>query len=574
MNEVSVAVYTNQGTITATAIISREPDRSGNFVCDGTDDNVELEASVIYVDNLGGGRIFLKRGQYNSIDQNLVSLVAITGITFFGEGEATVLQTTTVDSFGDVFSVGSGGVGGECTNIAIRDMKIVLDASGDNAQFNACVDIDDGTDIRVLNCLIETNQQAITLEGTAPRVTVECVISGNVINAGALNGINLIGVNRGHIIDDNVISGAAGTGIFVGTTDGPDIIVMNNTVHSCNVGIHVLVDGVSVSGNTTRDNSVQGIFIQATDIIISDNRVYSNSSNGVHITSDSDRCVIVGNQIYENGEDGIRVVTGDYCIITGNTIMNNGQDGAESGIFLFGGSFNMISSNTISDDQGAPTQQNGITLRATADLVENIIVNNTMRGNITFGININAGPINTVVIGNRMTGNGARPIQDLGTDTILATKTIQFIQGTTFISADGSAKGWEINAEADFAIALGQLPLEVQQVLRIKIWAVALGAPAGAGGQMHLDILFNAGGSLEAWNLAANSWTLANFNGEEADYVNTDVIHWVVEDGDVGNEIRNLLGGDSLEMKVNGGTAAAPDGATNAIFRVMEIEYV
>ena len=91
---------------------------------------------------------------------------------------------------------------------------------------------------------------------------------------------------------------------------------------------------------------------------------------------------------------------------------------------------------------------------------------------------------------------------------------------------------------------------------------------------MHLDLLFNAGGSLEAYNLAANSWTLANFDGEEADYVNTNVIHWVVEDGDVGNEISNLLGGDSLELKVNGGTAVAPDGATNATFRVVEVEFV
>lgn len=43
---------------------------------------------------------------------------------------------------------------------------------------------------------------------------------------------------------------------------------------------------------------------------------------------------------------------------------------------------------------------------------------------------------------------------------------------------------------------------------------------------------------------------------------------------DVGNELRNLLGGDSLELKVNGGTAFDPDGATNATFRAIEIEFV
>ena len=162
----------------------------------------------------------------------------------------------------------------------------------------------------------------------------------------------------------------------------------------------------------------------------------------------------------------------------------------------------------------------------------------------------------------------------LGQNDRLATKIFQFIQGTTFISADGSAKGWEINAEADMAVALPQLPPEVQQVVRLKIWAVALDAPPGAGGYMHLDLLFNGGGSLEDYNLAANSWTLANFNGEEADYANGKVIHWVVEDGDVGDEISNLLGGDSLELKVNGGTAVGDDGATNAVLKALEIEYV
>ena len=171
-------------------------------------------------------------------------------------------------------------------------------------------------------------------------------------------------------------------------------------------------------------------------------------------------------------------------------------------------------------------------------------------------------------------------MNDVGTGTKLATKTFSFIAGgdvdgtalwANYVSATASAKGWEVDDAADWAEALGQLPLELQQIVRFKIWAVALGAPIGGGGQMHLEINMNAGASNLAYT--TEPVALANFDGEEADYVATDVVHWVVDSGDDA-DIGSMVGGMSIEIEVIYEVGAAPDGATNAVFRTVEIEYV
>lgn len=104
--------------------------------------------------------------------------------------------------------------------------------------------------------------------------------------------------------------------------------------------------------------------------------------------------------------------------------------------------------------------------------------------------------------------------------------------------------------------------------------ADADGTPIGAGGQMHLELTFNAGSPNAAYNTAGKSWNLANFDGEEADYVQFDVVTWVVEDGDVGNELLALVAGDKFELFAIYETGADPDGATNATFGSIEVEYV
>jgi len=111
-------------------------------------------------------------------------------------------------------------------------------------------------------------------------------------------------------------------------------------------------------------------------------------------------------------------------------------------------------------------------------------------------------------------------------------------------------------------------------MMRVKVWAVAKDAPAGGGGNMHCEFTFNAGASNANYATAAKSWNLPNHDSEEADYVADDVVHWVIEDADVGTELSNLAAGDSFGVFAIHEAAIAPDGDTDAKFRIVEIEYV
>ena len=348
----------------------------------------------------------------------------------------------------------------------------------------------------------------------------------------------------------NTCQGNTTRGIFL-TTDSNNNAVSGNICNGNGThGIQVTAsDDNTVSGNTCQGNTRIGIALAtgAHNNTLTGNTCQGNTEAGINLKSTSDNNTVSSNVCQGNVQDGIKVDDSDNNTIVGNTCNEN--DSIITGTF------------------------NGILITDTSS--DNLVHSNICNTNGRYGIYLDdsRGERNWVK-NNILRDNTTGAFNDGGTGTKLATKTFQFIQGTTFIDADGSAKGWEINAEADMAVALGQLPLEVQQVVRIKIWAVALGAPAAAGGQMHLDILFNAGGSLEAYNLAANSWTLANFDSEEEDYVATNVIHWKVTDAWVASELSALTGGDSFELKVNGGTEVSPDGATNATFRAIEVEYV
>jgi hypothetical protein len=166
-------------------------------------------------------------------------------------------------------------------------------------------------------------------------------------------------------------------------------------------------------------------------------------------------------------------------------------------------------------------------------------------------------------------------INDLGIDTKLETKLFQFIKpiGTaSFVVI--SPTGIDVDSMNEGALALGQLPNDVQQIVRIKIWGVATGTPINSEGKMHINITLNAGAPNETYNTITKSWAIASFDGEVTDYIVNDIIYWVIEDGDVGNKLKNLVAGDSFEIFALYVVGADPDGATDGLIRCVEIEYV
>lgn len=257
--------------------------------------------------------------------------------------------------------------------------------------------------------------------------------------------------------------------------------------------------------------------------------------------------MILGNVCSFNTQNGIKVDDSNNNTLVGNTCNENDKNntGTYSGI-------------TITDIS-----------------LDNIIHSNTCNDNDKYGIDIDdVRALRNWVKNNQLRGNTSGPMQNLVTDTKFEVVSFQFTHEINGAIVTTSPMGVGVDAATEEAVMWGNLPSDIQQVMRINIWAVATDTPINAGGQMRLEVMFNAGASNTAYDEAGKSWILTNFDGEEADYVANDVVHWVIKDADVGTELSNLIAGDSFELRAVYEDGSDPDGATDAIFRVIEIEYV
>jgi len=275
------------------------------------------------------------------------------------------------------------------------------------------------------------------------------------------------------------------------------------------------VDGFKI--NTTFPN----------DITFSGCTSYSNSGCGFFLVAHYH--TVTGCISYDNGT-GFKI-EGDYSIFIGNQVQSSGNDG-----FQVYGDYNIFDYNVATGG------------------VDGIDIKGGATGNVVGSHNILSGNTNFIL--------------DAGTNTRLPTIQLPFIQGTTFLSVDGAAWGWEIDLDTEFAIALGHLPLGLQSVVRWKVWAVSLVAEADA---MRLQIAGAGGASDEAYNTEAVA--VVDKPSITTNFAVDDVIYWAFTSAD-DTDIDEMFGGDTIMIKVLHEGAGGADVETDAVFLCVEIEYV
>jgi parallel beta-helix repeat protein len=406
-----------------------------------------------------------------------------------------------------------------------------------------------------------------------------------------------------HSVITAAITGAAGGHVHIKGSDytltGDIVVGQSGTV----------VTGDGVDTKLTQSIADMNVFsiTTKTDVTLADMYLYGTGADtgcGVDATTTATDLTLLRLKVANHGGHGVQVINSDYPKILGCTIISNILSGlvfdtvdygkilgckintnTQNGIIIGDSSYNLVSGNhIIGNDSADSATYDGVRLlhsAATADY--NRITNNVLDNNDKYEINI----LTSSCTGNVLKFNTFNPagdhvkiVNDGGTDTVFATVPLSFVAGgdvdgtarwNEFVPTTASAKGWQVNDAADFATATGQLPLDLNEIVRFKIWAVALGVPINAGGQMHLEINMNAGASNLAYT--TEPVALANFDGQEADYVNGDVVSWYIDSGDDA-DIGSMVGGMSVEVEVIYEAGADPDGATNAVFRNIEIEYV
>ena len=223
----------------------------------------------------------------------------------------------------------------------------------------------------------------------------------------------------GITIEDNIIDGNAGNGVYVSSAgDGgaaDNIVIRNNQIFnnggsSGYAGISLThpnyitrnVDDIAdwrrpknilVEGNTVYGNSEYGVYVSAgKDIVLRSNTLYENSKYGIQLASSWSRTdipceytLVENNEIYDNARNGVKLTSyNQHNTFTGNNIYNNGFSGS-SDPYKYGFLFQDGNDNTIQDNTITGNALGGLYLWGKGDptytwysTTNNVITGNTI----------------------------------------------------------------------------------------------------------------------------------------------------------------------------------------------------
>ncbi len=97
---------------------------NADYICDGTADDVQIQAAIDYVNGFGGGTVFIKRGTYNCSSQ----IECCDNLTLIGEGYESEIKASTKDH--QVFVSVPEGSPTRMTNITLKDIRFNGNQSG------------------------------------------------------------------------------------------------------------------------------------------------------------------------------------------------------------------------------------------------------------------------------------------------------------------------------------------------------------------------------------------------------------------------------------------------------------
>jgi len=289
------------------AIVGRTT--GSEYYCDGTADDIQINAAIVAVNAAGGGTVFIKAGTYSIVNPILM----LANVSFVGENWSAkiTMPATTNKNFINVTTV---------DNVQLKDFQI--DGSGQTASLS-CGIVASTTNNLIIENLYIHNCYNMGIE--CPNVSYYTKILRNLVTDCAY-GIHTRLVNG--LIDGNIVLRSNVDNIYLHTgTDG--CIVSNNTCNDAVTRNGISQDlgrDVVYSGNICRNNTWFGIYVELvlTPVTIENNICTENGISGIRVTS-TPGAVVVGN--YCRGCDSGISVRGDYSVISGNKSERNSSSG-------------------------------------------------------------------------------------------------------------------------------------------------------------------------------------------------------------------------------------------------------
>jgi len=498
------------GTVPTTVIVSLAPDLSGNFVCDGVADDVEIQAACDYVNALGGGEVILLQGQFETTVQ-----VDISANTLFrGIGFGSILNYTTIV-----------GIVNWCLNVTgnsvqIRDLKITVPngvgtantrpsligaanvsdlyidevwlvqdptAADDGRDWTQdCLDLDTCTRPRIRGCIFQNSQN----KNVYADLCVDIYYAFNY-NSNSEDGEQFQNGTRG-IIEGNISHCE---------TDCRDSVYM--TVSNCwseyfnfRTNVNCIFTGLQV------DATGEGIYLDTSSYCIISNCTCTGVNDEGITVSQSSYCTISGNTITLADDAGIFI---NNCTNGMNISNNICGFNEEHGIWVWNSVANEgwghVIVGNICEGNGTAggNQWDGINIDGYAH--EFTITNNQCNDNDNYGIYlVDANSTDNVVKNNILTGNATGAIQDVATDTAFHEIIIPVPNPSAYIGTHAAQQMLDgVDTTVGFGIGI---PLQFQEVVTANIILVA-----AAAGNIRRAAATNWGkmSSTEAYNAGSDS---------------------------------------------------------------------
>lgn len=277
-----------------------------DYLCDGTADDVEINAAIQALPATGGEIVILD-GSYNIAAEILVNK---ENVKISGNDNATVLNREWEESDTGVIAIAK-------SYVIISDLKI----NGNKTRFfdsdGIRVKEKNLTDIKIINNTCSNNEN----HGIFADYIQNSIITGNICDGNDSHGISVMD-SQNNIIISNICNNNGSCGIPIGSAQNCTITgnICNNNFFGLNI---YSAEKCTITGNTCNDNSRCGIEAgTAQNCTITGNTCIcgtGQSSDYIFLqcsikAEDATKCVIVGN----NCAGKAPVTSG-----TGNIVANN-----------------------------------------------------------------------------------------------------------------------------------------------------------------------------------------------------------------------------------------------------------
>lgn len=388
---------------TYTKTISRSAADKPDYICDGIDDDVQINAAITAVSTAGGGTVFLKDGTYSvSAIVILKSNVRLTGESKVStilklKNSASALANgilgdnlVAIDSFSvenltidgnkanqtnltrgirmEGASSGSSVTNGLIANVLVKNIK-------KNVTGGVGIYMDYTDKVRIVDCNFDSNDDTGLFLGVVAGNSIidRCISISNGGNGIAVGGVGLLG---GIIISNCLVASNTNDGIDASGDYGP-LISNCKSASNGGYGIDVGSQYSSVKGNICYNNTLAGIRLNYYNISCVGNILKNNTTYGIEENGDTN-VTISANACDGNKKHGIYLNGTDNSSIMGNVVGSTGldADNTYSCILLTGtATRNIVNGNRVSDAGGANNYAYGIREGSSSDN-SNVVTSN------------------------------------------------------------------------------------------------------------------------------------------------------------------------------------------------------